>query len=159
MKTTKRVSDSDLLLFCDEEICVEVPAYLRRQKGMLLFKAPKKTFPHRCLNLVSFLVETIEVRRIGLEGWPDHVCRNQHWMGVDTTLVRAGPVDWIKTGFEIFYQRKSVDVALEITWDYAIHFGISPNILVEARFAGHGDQSNFEAVCKKILSTVKQKVC
>jgi hypothetical protein len=154
----KRASDNDLSIFCDDELCVEVPAYLRRQKGMLLFKAPKRTFPDRCLNLVSFLVETADVRRIGLEGWPDHVMRHRHFDGVDTTLVRCGPVQWIEAGFESFYHHTSAGVDREIAWDYGVHFGVSPDLLVEARFHGHGDQSNFEAVCKKMLSAVKQKV-
>jgi len=157
MNMGKRPSDIDVSKYSDDALSVEVPSYLRQQKGLLLFKAPKNASPDRCLSLVAVLNETAEVRRIALEGWPNNVFRKQEWMGIKTTPVRVGPVDWVKGGFEIFCQSTSNQVTVPMPWDYCIHFEIEPQLFVEARMGGHGDQANFEAACQRILSTVKRK--
>jgi hypothetical protein len=144
------LSDADLKLFASKELTILAPAYLRQQKGLLVLRAPKSDVKGRSLELVTAAIHVIpDARMIMIDSW-NASPKNLNWQGQTERIERRGPVDWIGGGFEVFSCRTDGQFA------YGLLFG-EDAMPVEVRILGRGDRMHFEALCRQVILSVRQK--
>ncbi|MCY2953086.1 MAG: hypothetical protein NTU53_14075 [Planctomycetota bacterium] len=147
------LTDNDLKEFEDAQLRVRVPAYLRQQRKMMLFVAPKNRRPGQSLLTFSVLItkdrEDANISRRAME-----IVKPVTWMGVEKSIVRQGPATWVPNGYELLGTDRDAATGEIHHHDLTILFDRAHRTL-EARVLGTGTLHEFERLCRVLIHGIQ----
>ncbi|MGE5609730.1 MAG: hypothetical protein ACM359_10785 [Bacillota bacterium] len=139
--------------FRDSRLALRAPAYLRQQKSMMFFKAPKKRRPEQNIVMFSVSVLThqdwVDTAQIEIEEFNPRVAQP----GTEWHLVRKGKPDWLDNGLELladmrFLSTGNVDHHLTVVFQRS-------NANLMAGIIGDGELECFENVARSIIQSIR----
>jgi hypothetical protein len=147
------LTDNDLKEFEDAQLRVRVPAYLRQQRKMMLFVAPKNRRPGQSLLTFSVIVEEVR-EQANASRRAMAIVKSYTWEDVNFTVVRQGPATWLPNGYELLATTRDTDTGEVHHHDLTVLFDRAHRTL-QARVLGTGTLEEFERLCRVLIHGIQ----
>jgi hypothetical protein len=151
------LTDNDLKDFEDAQLRVRVPAYLRQQRKIMLFVAPKNRRPGQSLLMFSAIPlrdrEQADAARRAMD-----IVTSVTWMGVEKSVVRRGIATWLPKGYELLGTDKDAATGEVHHHDLTVLFDRG-HLTIQARLLGTGDLDGFERFGRVLIEGIQAKGC